>query len=338
MNRPQLIVITPVRNEAWVLDAFLTHTSSWADVIIIADQRSTDGSREIIKHYQESVSGCKVIMVDNSSEEMNQAYARQLLFKEVDKIDGDKIVFALDADEFLTQGFANTPSWEKILNSPTNSIFSFKWINLLGDFKHILPQGNGYMEWVCHFDPSMKIADEYSKCENRAVHEMRIPCLSPDRSSYIHIDDIQFIHLARLNSIRTLHKEDFYQVSSIAKLPKNLSGVSLYRAYHNQYRTILLENELMLLDKTETIDVKSKVHSHDPGQYYIDETLAIIRRMGRELFFKIDIWERPYMLQSDIDCNIPFRYKLFHKYLRKTNNIKNQFAIRVLDKLLKYLV
>ena len=46
-NRPTMIVITPVRNEAWVLDAFLTCTSSWADYIILADQHSDDGTREI---------------------------------------------------------------------------------------------------------------------------------------------------------------------------------------------------------------------------------------------------------------------------------------------------
>ena len=50
--RPLLIVMTPVRNEAWVLHAFLKTTSTWADFIIIADQMSTDGSRDIYKQYE----------------------------------------------------------------------------------------------------------------------------------------------------------------------------------------------------------------------------------------------------------------------------------------------
>ena len=41
MNRPTLVVLTPVRNEAWILRAFLEATSLWADHIIIADQMST---------------------------------------------------------------------------------------------------------------------------------------------------------------------------------------------------------------------------------------------------------------------------------------------------------
>lgn len=71
-----IIVITPVRNEAWVLDAYLTCTSSWADYIILADQHSTDGSREIATKYE------KVILVDNDLPEMNQAAARLLVRQE----------------------------------------------------------------------------------------------------------------------------------------------------------------------------------------------------------------------------------------------------------------
>ena len=50
--RPLFIAMTPVRNEAWVLHAFLKTTSTWADFIIIADQMSTDGSRDIYKQYE----------------------------------------------------------------------------------------------------------------------------------------------------------------------------------------------------------------------------------------------------------------------------------------------
>jgi len=39
-NQPLLICMTPVRNEAWILHAFLKATSLWADHIIIADQNS----------------------------------------------------------------------------------------------------------------------------------------------------------------------------------------------------------------------------------------------------------------------------------------------------------
>ena len=89
-----------------MLRAFLEATSLWADYIIIADQMSTDGSREIAKEYP------KVILVDNNRKEMHQAATRRLLFAEAQKIEGEKILFALDADEFLSGDFVSTTDWQ----------------------------------------------------------------------------------------------------------------------------------------------------------------------------------------------------------------------------------
>ena len=65
-NYPLIVVLTQVRNDAWVLRAFLEATSLWADYIIIADRMSTDGSREIAQDYP------KVILIDNHRIEINE--------------------------------------------------------------------------------------------------------------------------------------------------------------------------------------------------------------------------------------------------------------------------
>jgi hypothetical protein len=135
MNRPLLIVLTPVRNEAWILPAFLKATSLWADYIIIADQMSTDGSRDIYTQYE------KVILVDNPRTEMHQARTRQLLFDAAKKIEGDKILFTLDADEFLSGDFVNTKGWQTIMNSEPGDVFCFRWMNLLPGMNTYLTHG-----------------------------------------------------------------------------------------------------------------------------------------------------------------------------------------------------
>ena len=329
---PKIIVITPVRNEAWVLDAFLTCTSSWADLIILADQHSTDGSREIASKYE------KVVLIDNDSAEMNQASARNLLFQEVDKILGDKIVLALDADEFLSEGFEKTEGWNQILNSKPNEIFCFKWLNLYGDFSHAVPD-IGYMEWGCHFTKDTSIAEAYGRRENRAVHEMRIPCLPPNEATYVQIQDIKFVHLARLNLIRQKNKEDFYQVSSVAKLQKRISAITLYRNYnHPDSITESLPEEIMLYSKGQQNDVRQLVKFEDVGQYYIDETAIIINRDGMKKFLKLDIWGNPYLKAAGFDPKIPLKYRLLHAYLRKTRQRSNHKSIKLLDKMLKRFI
>ena len=51
MSQPIHIVMTPTRNEAWGIRAFLESTMRWADYVIICDQFSTGGMMEIVAPY-----------------------------------------------------------------------------------------------------------------------------------------------------------------------------------------------------------------------------------------------------------------------------------------------
>ena len=321
-----------MRNEAWVLEAFLTCASSWADFIILADQHSDDGSREIATRFE------KVILVDNDANEMNQAAARLLLFKKVDEIPGDKIVLALDADEFLSEGFEKTDGWKRIVNSKPNELFCFRWQNLYGDYCHET-DNTGFMEWGCHFGSFVSIADEYYRCEQRAVHEMRVPCRPSFKVSCIEIQDIKFVHLARVNLIRQRNKEDFYQVSSVSKLKKRISAVSAFRQYHHTNpRTITLEKEARLYVKGTEIDARNLVKMEDYGQYYIDEMKAIFKRDGVQRYLKLDLWDNPFLKEAGVNPRIPLGYRLLHSYLRKTQSMAGRGVIGLLDKVLKRIV
>ena len=326
-DSPIIVVVAPIRNEAWVLDAFLTCVSSWADYIVLADQHSTDGSREIAAKYE------KVILVDNEAEEMNQAAARLLLFEQVDKIKGDKIVFALDADEFLSEGFEQTEGWKQIVNSSPNAVFCFKWINLYGDYSHTT-RSTGYMEWACHYAPGISYAEEYRRDENRAVHETRIPFLP--ESSYIQISDVSFVHLARLDLRRQKNKEDFYQVSSVAKLEDRISAVSLYREYHQEpFSVESLQSEIGLRPSGSQLDARTLVRLDDVGQHYIEEMKAIFSRDGYGKYLQLDIWDNPYLKVAGIHPKKPLRYRLLHAYLRKTQKSFGKKRVRFVDKVLK---
>ena len=221
MKTPLLIVLTPVRNEAWILHAFLKATSLWADYIIIADQNSTDGSREIYPQYE------KVIVVNNPREEMHQARTRKLLFDAAKKIEGDKILFALDADEFLSGDFVNTNGWKLIFNSQQGDVFCFRWMNLL-------PGGSTYTSfqpyyWAAH------VNDDFMDGEfpDNHIHEWRLPWPKQVNHEYI-INDISFIHFARVNVQRQINKEIFYQVSTALKDEK-YSGVKQFRHYQTYH-------------------------------------------------------------------------------------------------------
>ncbi|PYS70680.1 MAG: hypothetical protein DMF69_12770 [Acidobacteria bacterium] len=71
--RPRIIVLVPVRNEAWILKTFLECASLWADHIIVADQSSTDGSTEIAAAFP------KVTVIENPLPHYSEVERQQLL-------------------------------------------------------------------------------------------------------------------------------------------------------------------------------------------------------------------------------------------------------------------
>ena len=80
-KRPLVICVIPIKNEAWILNRCLAAASLWADYIIVSDQMSTDGSREIALKY------LKVQLIDNLSSKFNEVGRQQLLLDAARKID-----------------------------------------------------------------------------------------------------------------------------------------------------------------------------------------------------------------------------------------------------------
>lgn len=330
-KQPKIIVITPVRNEAWVLEAFLTHCSSWADHIIIADQYSTDGSREICARFP------KVTLIDNPTREWVEYICRARLLEEAQRIPGDKIIFALDADEFLSEGFEKTEGWRHILESQPNEIFCFRWLNLYGNFQHGEIEGNG-AEWVAHFAEDMDMAEEYRQRERHAVHCQRVPCIEQCR--YTEIEDIRFVHLGSLNRQRVRNKLDFYQVVNIDKNPDKANPVNMYRAYTKAicHQSPRLDRPVRLCQMGTDNNLTQYLHSSDNGQHYIDEMTAIFQREGYKKFFSLCIWDNVDLINAGIKPTLPLYIKLIHRYLKATQPSYHSSLIKLTDKLIKHLL
>lgn len=331
-KKPVIIVITPVRNEAWVLEAFLTHCSSWADHIIIADQHSTDGSREIATQFP------KVTLIDNPCDEWVEFKCRARLLEEASKIEGNKAIFALDADEFLSEGFLSTASWKKIIESTGNEIYCFRWLNLYGDYFHGQIEGGG-AEWAAHYTEQTDILSEYLTREKNAVHCQRIPCLDGACCKYTMIEDIRFVHLGNLNHDRMRNKLDFYQVVNLDKNPQKSNPVSMYRAYSSLLNTKVPElDNPVKITTADGRDITPTVRTSDNGQHYIDEIVAIIHREGFKKFKSLCIWDNPYLRTAGICYTPPIIYRLLHWYLNTTRVHTDRLAVRLIDKMLKKIV
>ena len=327
---PTIIVITPVRNEAWVLDAFLTCASSWADYIILADHHSDDNTREIARRYE------KVILIDNPTFEWYESECRTRLLEEACRIPGDKVIFALDADEFLSEGFEKTESWSRIVNAKGNEIFCFNWLNLYDDFNTV-EYTNMHFEWAAHFDDAVDVVEEYKKRESHAVHCARVPCLETERCEYVNVDDFWVVHLAKLNHEKNRQKTDFYQVTWVDKNKEKANPINMYRGYSKYYPDCLcyIDTPVKLCRMNAEKDYSYMVQTSDYGKHYIDEMVRVFEREGTGKFAKLCIWDNPYLKAAGITPPQSLRYRLLHWYLRKTQEVSDKKMVKLVDKALK---
>ena len=151
------------------------------------------------------------------------------------------------------------------------------------------------------------------------------------------IDDIRFVHLAKLNKVRTQNKLDFYQVTWADKNPMKAKPISFYRTYSRYYPkgVILLQQPVKLTCKGDNTDYSSLVKSADYGKHYIDEMIQVFEREGYDKFLKLNIWNNLYLLERGINPHRPLHVRLIHWYLNHTNGAL--FSIRLIDYLLKNL-
>ena len=118
-----MICLTPVWNEAWILDRFLACASLWADQILIADQDSNDGSREI------ALSHPKVTLIQNTTPRYDEGARQKVLIDAARTIPGRRVLVALDADEALSANVCRSDAWRDAISGTPGTVIRLPWVN-----------------------------------------------------------------------------------------------------------------------------------------------------------------------------------------------------------------
>ncbi|MFT3754055.1 MAG: glycosyltransferase family 2 protein [Paludibacter sp.] len=307
---PTIICLTPVRNEAWVLDRFLKAASLWADYIIIADQMSTDGSREIAMKYP------KVILVDNNTEEFNEPERQKLLINEARKIEGPRLLITLDADEMFTPNILTSDEWQAVLTFEPGTIFKFQWANLHPDLKHF---------WYGYYFPWGYMDDGFEHNGTNKIHSGRIPI--PENHPVITIESIKVIHFQYTDWNRMLSKHCWYQCLEVVNYPDK-SAFDIYRQYHHM--DVINKNEFIDIPinwcrdyKKYNVDIFRK---NNGGLYWFDkQVLNLFEGYGSVFFKKLVIWDIDWKL-------IAHKWDLNHIITKDKRN----FLDRLIQKWLKF--
>lgn len=323
---PKIICLTPVRNEAWILDRFLKCASIWADHIIIADQGSTDGSVEIAKQYE------KVIFIDNKTEDdFNEYSMRYPLFKAAEKIDGPKILIALDADEILTPNF-NSPEWETIMHAKPGTIISFQINNLL-------PNGTywNFGEIWCGY------VDDGTPYESGSIHVPRI--IMPYGHDVLICHDIQLLHYKFLDWRRMQERNRWYQCYEL--INKVNDPVSIFRRYHH-LESISSEKiiEIPSWWKSEYasrgIEISSILHRDEPR--WRKQIVSYMEEYGASYFRHLNIWDVNWSdIAKSLGCDKYQQFKdprkrwekAINRYLIATSQKQHKSRVHLMEKVIR---
>jgi len=330
MNKKKSVIcLTPVRNESWILDKFLSSTSIWADYIIISDQNSDDNSRDIARKYE------KVRLIKNSYTDYNEFLIRQVLFEEARKIKGDNVLIALDADEFFTPDLFFSDEWEKVLTSDPGTVIKSKFVNLLPDLQYY---------WFGPMDLAWGFIDDNSEYSAGKIHTNRM--IYPKDASILLLEKIKVMHFQYTNWNRMVSKHRWYQCWERINNPQK-NSIEIFRPYHHMYS--VKKSELKKIpgewfDYYKESGIDLAIVNKQEYYYWDKEVLEYFNKYGTQFFKREDIWDinwevaaRAYGCKDTNKYKDPrnFFLKIVHFWLRKTQYNHMNIFVRVIDKILK---
>jgi glycosyltransferase involved in cell wall biosynthesis len=324
--RPAVICVTPMKNEAWILERFLQCASTWADHIIIADQASTDGSRAIASAFP------KARVFDYPSEAFDEPRRRRALLDEARRIPGPRLIISLDADEILSAHWESSPEWQTMLRAAPGTVIAFRLVNIAQDLE---------TGWEIDWDFFFGYMDDGAVNSGEDIHSPRLPM--PPGAPRLLLRDLRVLHYAMADLGRYDSRQRWYQCYELLR-DKPRRHIALYRMYHHHEAPTVprrpLRAEWVDGYKRRGIDVTSIARE---GSFRWDRlVLEFFRDHGTRRFRRVNIWRPDWAAIArregfdSLDVRDPRSWldRLVFRYLRTTQPHRNSRSVRWTDRLL----
>ena len=324
----RIVCVTPVRNEAWVLERFLAAASLWADEIVVADQDSDDESREIVRRFP------KARLVINDSGRFDESYRQRQLIAEARRIPGRRLIVALDADELLTANFATSEEWRRVVEAPEGSVVRFKWVNVLPGCRR---------GWAQPERMAFGFMDDGREHDAGVIHSTRVP--APEDAPTIVLDEVRVLHLQYLDWARARSKQRWYQMWEWLNVPEK-RPVQLFRQYNAMLAMPaeqIVDLDLEWLDGYRRRGINMcEVAPRDSYHWDLD-AVRWIDLYGARRFARLDVWDADWMAVAR-DAGLRPREglrdprsrfeRLVHRWLRRTQGRALDWRVRWIQRLL----
>jgi glycosyltransferase involved in cell wall biosynthesis len=276
----KIIVLTPVKNEEWILETFLRTTSLFADHIILADQNSADRTLEIANAFS------KVTVIKNRHDEYDEASRQELLISTARKIFGTgNVLLALDADEIISHDSLQSQEWKMILNANPGTVLFFEkptFFNGTGSTIRY-KNGGGF---------PLGYSDDGTAHRPGFIHSTRIPFTETAQKLYL--KEIKFLHCNLLSLSRQRAKARYYcMLEVIAKSKKWYHRVLYYNRNYNyaDEGDGLMNSNASWTDGWTKLGITLNRHATEKFYWYDHECVKLFIKHGCRKFWMDDIWD-----------------------------------------------
>jgi hypothetical protein len=269
--------LTPVKDEAWILERFLACAGTWADHIIVADQGSTDGSAAIARSHP------KVTLVENADEGYDEGARQRLLIEAARAVPvaGSRVLFALDADEFLSANWSTSTEWQRMMSAPPGTVLRLQWVNVAPGVER---------GWVPSDYIPFGFVDDGSEHTGSAIHSPRVPV--PDGAPEVRAEELKVLHYQYTDWARMRSKQRWYQCWERLRHPEK-RPVSLYRQYHHMDAAVLEASLLRpeWLEGYERSGIDMRTVRSASHYRWDEELIGLFAEHGVEPFRRLNIWD-----------------------------------------------
>lgn len=273
----KIIVITPVKNEDWILERFLWACSQFADHIILLNQQSTDRTGSIIDHFE------KAIVFDNPSPVYDEAFRTEFLVGKVRELHGlGNLIVALDADEIPTFESLDIRYWRSLKQQEAGTTIVFSKPDLLSQPMRYLPAPANF---------PLAYVDDGADTEKKLIHNRRIPGTASG-VQYV-CNSIIVLHFARVRQSEYFARQAMYCVIENVNRSKNLRLRTLYysrKSFLKKDREagVIVPNEWSRGYLKQGIDLYC--YRTEPYNEFHRKVLEHFQEFGTKRFWMDDIW------------------------------------------------
>lgn len=325
----KIIVIIPVKNDAWFVKNTIDHARYWADEIIIDDDSSDDGSQEIFAHYANFSNVHHIIRPKGQS--FIGPERRNYMLSLARNFNGNNLIFEIHADEILSAEILKPEIRNKLIEDmPVGSALMTPWVNMWKNpfyYRNDKSVWSNNKSWFAYRD------DREVRFEGSVFHGPRSPESFTNKK--VEIDYLQVMHYQFVNLAMERSKQALYQIFEKNHYPnKNTEYINKLYACAFDERNINLAriDEKHIRPWIEKGIAINQEFPKDGYNWRDTEILKNFRKYGLEKYKDLNIWyidweaKRREAMQLNINENIPnevisdprdLSTRLAHKFLMK---------------------